>query len=261
MIRDYAVGLQRGKSLHFMCCSPDEQRIVKRLPVPSALVSQNGYVDERTFRPITAGKQYDGVYVAQMKPFKRLGLAAQVAPLFVVTYGDTVTADGAYDLHRFEPSVQHAEFNRRWMTFADINEVYSRSKVGLALSECEGAMLAAVEYMLAGLPMVSTGCRGGRELFFDDRFVLVVPPTADAVSSGVSELIRRDIDPGLVRQATLERIEQHRVSLCRYVQAVLRKARAAVPTVDRLLNRIFGGEAGTRAVFVHSRDFSARGWV
>jgi glycosyltransferase involved in cell wall biosynthesis len=196
-----------------------------------------------------------------MKPFKRLDLAAQVTPLFVVTYGDTVTHDGAYDLHRFEPSVQHADFNRRWMTFADINDVYGRSRVGLALSECEGAMLAAVEYMLAGLPMVSTGCRGGRELFFDDRFVLVVPPAANAVASAVSELIRREVDPSLIRNATLERIGDHRVSLCRYVQSILRKAKAAVPTVDRLLERIFAGEGGTRGIFVHSRDFSARGWA
>jgi hypothetical protein len=32
-------------------------------------------------------------------------------------------------------------------------------------------MLASVEYMLCGLPQVSTPCRGGREPFFDERFV------------------------------------------------------------------------------------------
>jgi hypothetical protein len=31
-----------------------------------------------------------------------------------------------------------------------VNEVYNSARVGLALSECEGAMLASVEYMLAG---------------------------------------------------------------------------------------------------------------
>jgi glycosyltransferase involved in cell wall biosynthesis len=261
MIRDSALGRRHGKSLHFMCCSPDEERILKRLPMPSALVSQNAYVDERTFRPVAVEKEFDAVYVAQMKPFKRLELAAAVPRLFVVTYGDTVTPDGAHDLHRFQPAVRHAEFNRRWMTFAEINSVYNRSRVGLGLSESEGAMLASVEYMLAGLPMVSTPCRGGRELFFDDRFVVTVPPSAEAVAAGVAELSRRNLDPAMVRQATLERVETHRRALCEYVQSVLHRLNASVPTVERLHERIFGGPEGTKSVFVHSREFTSRGWV
>jgi glycosyltransferase involved in cell wall biosynthesis len=218
-------------------------------------------VDERIFAPTRAAKRFEAVYAAQMQPFKRLHLASQVSSLYVVTYGDTVTPDGEHDLHRFEPAVTHADFNRRWMTFAEINDVYNSSRVGLALSGCEGAMLASVEYMLAGLPMVSTCCRGGRELFFDDRFVKLVPPTAEAVASGVAELSRRDIDPALIRQATLGRIEEHRRSLCRYVQEILRRQKASIPTVERLYERVFGGPNGTRGVFVHSRDFASRGWA
>lgn len=121
-------------------------------------------------------------------------------------------------------------------------------------------MLACVEYMLAGLPMVSTPCRGGRELFFDERFVLVCAPTREAVATGVADLIRRRIDPEVVRSATLARLDVHRRALCTYVQGIIHRSRAAVPTVDSLHERIFGGEGGARDLFVRARDFASRGW-
>jgi hypothetical protein len=261
MLRDYAVGRRHRKRLHFMSASPDEFRVLGSLRLPGALISQNAYIDERTFKPLPAAtKRFSAVYSAQMQSFKRLHLAADLPSLYVVTYGDTVTPDGDFDLHRFEPAVSHADYNRRWMGLSDINEVYNGASVGLALSECEGAMLACVEYMLAGLPMLSTPCRGGRELFFDDRFVLVCAPTKEAVATGVAELTRRRIDPDVVRSATLKRLDVHRRALCAYVQGIIRRSRATTPTVDRLYERIFGGEGGARDLFVRARDFASRGW-
>jgi glycosyltransferase involved in cell wall biosynthesis len=261
MFRDYVVGRRRRKFLHFMSCSHDEERVLRPLGLPGALVSQNAYVNEHTFIPTGAPKEFDAVYTAQMLPFKRMHLAAQIPALFVVTYGDVLTPSGEYDLHHFCPAIAHADHNRRWIGFDEVNRAYNSARVGLALSECEGAMLAAVEYMLAGLPMVTTPSRGGRELFFDERFVASVDPTPEAVATGVAEMKRRQVDPMLVRQATLARVNEHRQALCRYVQNILRNARAAVPTVDQIYDRIFGGETGTKARFVHSRDFASRGWL
>jgi hypothetical protein len=261
IVRDYLAGRRHGKSLHFMSCSPDEDRILRRLGIPGALVSQNAYVNEHIFRPTGTAKSFDAVYTAQMQPFKRLQLAAEVRSLFVVTYGDVLTDDGEYDLHRFSPAVAHAEFNRRWISFKQINDVYNLSRVGLALSACEGAMLAAVEYMLAGLPMVSTESKGGRELFFDDRFVSVVEPTPGAVAAGVSDLIGREVDRALVREATLNRVIEHRRKLCAYVRDIIRRTGTGqVPGEDTLYERIFGRPEGTKACYVHSRDFASMGW-
>lgn len=261
VVCDYAVGRARGKRLHFMSNSPEESRVLGRLPLPGAFVSQNAYVNEHTFRPTGTCKRFDAVYTAQMQAFKRMQLAAKIPSLFVVTYGDMLTPEGEYDLHRFAPGLAHADYNRRWVNFDEINTIYNRSRVGLALSECEGAMLSSVEYMLAGLPMVSTPCRGGREVYFDDRFVLTVDPTPQAVAAGVSELIRREIDPEVVRDSTIRRLAHHRLALCEYVQKIVSRAGAVVPTVDRLYERIFGGENGTNGCFVHSKTFASRGWI
>jgi glycosyltransferase involved in cell wall biosynthesis len=79
---------------------------------------------------------------------------------------------------------------------------------------CEGAMLASVEYMLCGLPLVTTPCRGGREQFFDDRYVKVVDPTAPAVAQGVRDLIESRINPELVRAETLKKLQVQSQPCC-----------------------------------------------
>ena len=77
----------------------------------------------------------------------------------------------------------------------EISDYLCRARVGLALSAEEGPMAACVEYLLSGLPVVSTPSLGGRDVFFDERFVKVVEPDPHAVSEGVEALARLQIDP------------------------------------------------------------------
>lgn len=254
-------GHRQNKGLHFMCNTPQEDVMLRRVGLPGALTSINCYINERVFRITGEPKQYDAVYTAQMEPMKRLHLAAKIPSLYVVTYGTCRTPEGAYDLHRFEPLLIHASFNRRWATSEEILSIHNRSRVGLALSVREGAMLGAVEYMLCGVPLVSTPCQGGRELFFDDRFVSIVEPTPEAVAAGVRGMISRHVDPHLVREATLRRINGHRATLCAYVRRIVERKHGCVPSPEEVYERIFVNDSGTMACFVKFGEFEPRGLV
>ncbi len=104
------------------------------------------------------------------------------------------------------------------------------------MSAVEGANYATVEYMLTGLPVVSTESIGGRSEFFDDDYVKVVDADPKAVARGVREMIDRDIDPELIRRRTLEKVERHRSVFVDLLQGfcdedgVLRDMRAEWPT-------------------------------
>jgi glycosyltransferase involved in cell wall biosynthesis len=252
-----------GKSLHFMRNTVEEEKLFGRFGMPGVLASSNCYVNENFFNIAGGPKKYDAIYSAQMAPFKRLHLAAKIPTLYVVTYGPCKNAAGEHDLHRFEPALSHADFNRTWVGPDDIARVINESRVGLALSEVEGAMLASVEYMLCGVPLVSTPCKGGREQFFDERFVSVVQPDADAVAAAVAEKIENPPDPQLVRGATLERMRTHRDALCGYVQNIIRKrAPKKMPERSEIYQWIFGDpKLGTAARFVLLKDFETRGLV
>lgn len=246
------------KKIHFMCNANESNRLLRRLHLPGHLVSINCYVNEHRFHITGEQKRYDAVYTARMVPYKRLHLAAKIENLFVQTYGECRSPDGAYDLHRYEPAIKHCDFNRGWISADELVSIYNRARVGLSLSKVEGAMLASVEYMLCGLPQVSTRCRGGREQFFDDRYVAVVDATPEAVAAGVQNLISQNVDPQLVRTETLRRIRVHRERMCDYVIGIIRQHGKDAPSPDWLLNHLFGGEQGISKCYVHFKDSRMR---
>jgi glycosyltransferase involved in cell wall biosynthesis len=250
---------QSGKRVHFMCDAESTNRLLRRFGFPGELVAISGYINEHKYRITGAAKSYDAVYAARMAPYKRLHLAAKVPSLFVQTYGDCRTADGAYDLHAYEPRIRHCDFNREWVPEDEVVNIYNRGRVGLALSEREGAMLASVEYMLCGLSLVSTRCSGGREQFFDDRYVSVVDPTPEAVAAGVQALLDRSVDPQLVRTETLRKLQQHRERLCDYIVGIIQRRGRAAPARTAVMSRLFDNAEGARRWFVHSRDFPKHG--
>ncbi|WP_164127899.1 glycosyltransferase, partial [Stenotrophomonas maltophilia] len=57
-----------------------------------------------------------------------------------------------------------------------VNRVYNQAAVGLCLSAVEGAMCASMEYLMAGLPVVSTPSVGGRDVYFDPDYCIIAEP-------------------------------------------------------------------------------------
>jgi glycosyltransferase involved in cell wall biosynthesis len=74
-------------------------------------------------------------------------------------------------------------------------------------------MFACCEYLLSGLPIVTTPSRGGRDVFFHSDYVEVVEETPEAVASGVARLIARNLDPEMIRNRTYQLFMEHRARL------------------------------------------------
>jgi glycosyltransferase involved in cell wall biosynthesis len=252
---------QSGKSLHLMDNAVQSNRMLRALGFPGDLANINLYVNEHIFTIRPQAKTHDAVYAAQMAPYKRLHLAAKIPRLFVQTYGEVKTAEGKYDLARFEPSVSHADHNLGWVTTDEVVDTYNRASVGLSLSACEGAMLASVEYMLCGIPQVSTPCKGGREQFFDPRYVIVADPNPEAIAAAVAELAARKVDPWLIREETLKKQHVHRQRLCDYVARLVSHDTGRRLDPAAVSERLFGSADGMSKWFVHFKKCAERGIV
>lgn len=250
-----------SKRMHFMACGLDSERVRRRSLLPGALVNISVYIDHKLCSIRPTPKKFDAIYPARMEYYKRLHLAAEVKSLYVHTYGALVKEDGSFDLHRYEPRVSHAAFNGFRVPLDELVARYNAARVVLALSEKEGAMLGSVEGMLCGLPQVSTFCRGGREQFFDDRYVRVVDPDPAAIAAAVDELVRLEIDPHLVRLETLKKLKVHRDRLIDYVIGIIRSRKAAIPARDAVEHHLFGGPEGLFSRYIHRRHFQAAGWA
>ena len=92
----------------------------------------------------------------------------------------------------------------------EVNAALNRAAVGLCLSKMEGANYASMEYMLAGLPIVSTPSIGGREVYFDHEFCTICDPHPAAVRKAVKAMKERNIPRDYIRERTLAKIKSDR---------------------------------------------------
>lgn len=193
---------------------------------------QNAFADERIFRPLTGvERRFDALYDARPEPFKRHALATLVPRLALMGYRNPTTVQDDYarairarfaDNHWFfDPDATPSEWT---MTDADINAVYNECAVGLCLSAEEGGMWASIQYLLAGLAVVSTPSEGGRDSFFEPPHVRIVVPTPEAVAAAVEGLCAERHDPMTIHHRTVALMAPHRARFVAHVDATFRAA-------------------------------------
>lgn len=241
----------KGIEHHLMVHARDEEELRKRCGVRGAFISQNIYVSDDVFRPIPCEKRYDAIYVAQMKPFKRHNLAAQVKHLYIAT------AWGG-DLPAFCREVGHATFNEKRLDKEELALVTNQAHCSLALSAEEGAMLASFESLLCGVPVVTTPSKGGRDEFFDADNSIVVPPDASAVAAAVERWKLHPPDPSEIRSAALQRQDDHRKKFCTYVAMLVERRGGGMVEPERLFQRYFSAPGGIASRFIWADTFDNR---
>jgi hypothetical protein len=216
----------------------------------AVLCNHNAFLDEDLFQPGTGGKRYDAVYNAAIVDWKRHELARLVDSCLHITYRrdrftERETLDRMAELSRLMPSHHFANpvVDGRLLRVQppEVAALLRQSRCGLCLSAAEGAMFASMEYLLAGLPVVSTPSVGGRDAFADPAFWLTVAPDAEAVAAGVREVVARGVEPEQIRRATLARVLEHRARLR---AAVSRATRGTVSLPADLHDRRYRFNSG-----------------
>jgi glycosyltransferase involved in cell wall biosynthesis len=195
----------------FLANSYPEYENLKYLGAPVIFCNHNTFVDRNLFKPFsdTIDLKYDAVYNAQFLSFKRHELATAISSLVLIGYN--ASKENADIVRSALPGATYANFEMdgsfRWLNQPQVNRIYNESSVGLCLSAKEGAMHASMEYLLAGLPVVTTHCAGGRNYFFDGRFVHWVNDDPVAVMKAVDAFVSAKIDREFIRSEVLRKID------------------------------------------------------
>ena len=105
-----------------------------------------------------------------------------------------------------------------------VNKYLNQASIGLCLSATEGAMLSSMEYLLAGLPIVSTPSRGGRHVYYDDEYCWTVPPDPRSVAAAVKALKQKRIPRNYVRDRTLRRLTIDRRRFLGLINAIFEES-------------------------------------
>lgn len=137
-----------------LCNSEEDTILAREVGFQSEYINQNCWVDESLFNPdSTIEKDLDAVLICSPLPLKRATLAAGLKNLAIVTH--TPYPRGLRD------TISPSEYHER-ISASEVAQIINRARVGLCLSPFEGACYAASEYLLCGVPIVSTLSRGGR---------------------------------------------------------------------------------------------------
>jgi hypothetical protein len=203
-----------------------EYRLLRLLGIRAALCHQNCFIDERiiNIKP-TVEKRYDAVYNAVLSGFKRHLLAKDVPRLALITYRFENTDYKNYlDTQLNHPVWVNYQFGEHpvFLDNQELVETYNAACVGLALSAVEGAMYASAEYLLCGIPVVTTASRGGRDVYFSKDNSLVVEDTPQAVAAAVEELKASRKDPYTIREKIIELMQRDRAAFIDHVNSVIR---------------------------------------
>jgi glycosyltransferase involved in cell wall biosynthesis len=191
-----------------------------RAGLDSAFINHNAFVDPAIFRPLPGvEKRFDAVYDARLLPFKRHYLAAGIDSLALIVSRLDRLHDEDHS-RRVREQLGHAHWyndplapDYRLLDRREINARLNECRVGLCLSAEEGAMKASIQYLLAGLPVVSTPSLGGRDVFFDPDYTRVVEDRPEAIAEAVRALCACPVPAATIRARTLLKMEAHRQRL------------------------------------------------
>ena len=226
MVRHSAILHRRSIPQHkliFMCNSRTETALMHELGEPAFFHNKTSSVPEWIFKPLdTVAVKYDAVYNAQLAHWKRHELSLGIGSCAFIYYrgavnSSTVEAEQALLARHASLAPGHVFINKIdkdrepiRLRPQEVNYHLNEAAVGLCLSGEEGAMFASTEYLLAGLPVVSTRSRGGRDLYYDKEYCIIVPPDPRSVAEAVAALKAKEIPRNYIRRKTLESLQRER---------------------------------------------------
>lgn len=190
----------------------------------NCLLDYNGYtISEDSIRRYNA--------VINSRPFwwKRVYLAEDVKNLAYIAGNDWAKDKTSWTGYKDWNNV--SVFHQ--IPYYKVNEIYNKSMCGLILSGCtgnnhqnlmEGANYSSSEYLLCGLPVVSTKSQGGREYWFDEKNSIICDPNAQSVKDSVDLIIEKlnngEMNRAEIRQTQIQKMNEMRKNFITKTQEI-----------------------------------------
>ena len=205
--------------VHILCNTELQVKIATKVGLSAYLMNQNALINDELFKIKTTEKKYDAVMNARMAEFKRPELAKKVPNLALIA--GIRTGENRY----CDPeTIPHRYLSKGFLYPIEVRTVLNQSKVGLILSEKEGACFASSEYLLTGLPVVSTKSTGGRDTWYNEENAVICDATPEAVRdatlTAIEKLETGVMKPKRIREMHLEQAKPHRRVFCEILNRI-----------------------------------------
>ncbi|WP_218310933.1 glycosyltransferase [Alteromonas antoniana] len=187
----------------------------------SILCNNNCWLDWNLFDINSRAKSFDLVVNARPEKWKRVHLASKVQDLAIIQ-GKNYRPNEYVDYKLMNPKY----LNEERISVSEVFDIVAQSFAGGCFSAEEGACYSSSEYLLSGIPIVSTKSLGGRDVWYNPfNSIIIDEPTPEAVAGAVEELKfmcdSNVIDPMEIRDNHI-RLQKRFISIfIRKVQSIL----------------------------------------
>jgi len=216
-------------SIVMLMNTPEQVDWAKQVGLSALFVNHNCWLDDGIFAPSgTKGKRtYSAIINSRPFNWKRIYLADKIEDLAWIKGGDYTDGQKwhwnpwyrSYGYVNLEP----LDCNR-------VNRLLNRSEMGLILSgststgatgeeesdlqgDLEGACYSTGEYLLCGLPVISTISEGGRDVWLNDGNSVICRPDREGVYEAYRAMLDRIRSHGVDRKSIRDRFLQQRDSM------------------------------------------------
>ena len=176
-----------SNNIIFMCPSNIEIEICNKLNLRCILCNHNAFLDINVFKIQNNNKIYDAVMNCRPEGWKRPYFAEKISKLAILK-GYNIRKNDYYDLTLLNPDYIN---NNIRLSPLEVSNIYSKSHIGLIFSEEEGACYSSSEYLLCGLPVISTESKGGRDFWYNDKNSIICEENSESVLKCVNEAIEK----------------------------------------------------------------------
>lgn len=129
-----------------------------------------------------------------------------------------------------------------FLKIKDIVDINNKSKIGGIFSAVEGACSSSIEYLLCGIPVISTHSIGGRDVWFNEYNHILCEADQTSVQEKHNELINNInnglIDKNLIRNKVIDLMNIFRNNLVEAVSEIIAEKKLIVPNYKILYDEL-----------------------
>jgi len=193
--------------------------------------NQNAFINPNAFTIVNnVEKEYNLVLNARFAVYKRTELAKQVENIIHIGYymknEEYFNDFDNYNYVNFKNnSKQKTDFSI--LNTDEITEYYNKSYVGGIFSKVEGACCASSEYLLCGIPVVSTESKGGRDIWYNKDNSIICKDNEASVKESVELAIQKvkndEFNKHIIRENYLKQMDEHKSRLAEFLHNLLKE--------------------------------------
>ncbi len=201
----------------FVVIAGDEEEafILNQAGVDCILGNPQIFINENHYQIINLNSKYDAIYHAVLTPFKNHHLCVNIQNIALIHQRFDKNSNDEDSIRHLLP--QAKIINEKtgpnsyiFLNQDELNTAINQAKVGLSLSQVDGACHEVMAYLLCGTPVVTVSGKGGKDRFLVPSISEFADPNSDSVAAAVDKLIARNISKEFVRETTLTLLQFER---------------------------------------------------